>query len=154
MNNVKSYTFVQLFCGCYTINNLMLRNNYKIIYVYNIQYIFPMQILLTIKSIFRLKISYQMNQHFSTATYIFRHTHPYYIYRHRFQIKFFDNFSAMVRWFYPLIKCVGLCIIMSENFPSSEDIANFATILQHLTRFNKIRFVYCIHQDYSPKFEA
>ena len=109
------------------------------------QYIFPVQILSTIKSIIRLKISCQMNWHFSTAFYIFQHTHPYRIIDNIFSKFFSTTFTAT--HFSTSIKCIQYSLLLIENY--SQVI--FYKIRQHSTSFDTISIVYCIHQDYSPQ---
>ena len=125
----------------------MLRNNYNIIYVYNVHFIFPVQILLTNKSIIRHKFTRQINWHFSTATYIFRHTLPYYIYWQTSSAIFTANFLPPGRCFLKTIKCILYILLLIENY--SQMI--ISKICQYSTQLDKIRFVYCIHQDYSPQ---
>ena len=107
-----------------------------------------MQILSTIKSIFRLKITRQMNLHFHTWTYIFRHTHPYYIYRHNFTAIFYSKFfTARHAHFSTLIKCIHYSLLLIENY--SQVI--FYNLRQSSLRFDNIRIVYCIHGYISPQ---
>ena len=105
-----------------------------------------MQILSTIKSIFRPKFTRQINWHFPPATYIFQHTHPHNIYRHRFYAIFFDILPPG-RCFLKTIKCIQYSLLLIENY-SQVIIYN---LLQHLTQFDTISIVYCIHGYISPQ---
>ena len=125
----------------------MLRNNYKIIYVYNIQYIFPVQILFTNKSIIRHKISIQINLHFQTWTYIFRHTHPYSYIDKLLQQFFTAIFSSRHVHFSTSIKCIQYTLLLIENY--SQVI--FYNLRQSSTEAYSIRHAHCIHDCISPK---
>ena len=75
-----------------------------------------MQILSTIKSIFRLKISYQINRHFKTATYIFQQHIPYSYIDNIFMQFFTANFSSRHAHFSTLIKCMHYPLLLIENY--------------------------------------
>ena len=60
---------------------------------------------------------------------------------------FTANFLPPGRCFLKTIKCILYPLLLIENY--SQVI--FYNLRQSSIRFNKIRFVYCIHQDYSPQ---
>ena len=106
-----------------------------------------MQIFLTNNSIIRPKISYQINLHFSSATYIFRHTYPYRIIDNIFMQFFLTIFSSRHTHFSTSIKCIQYSLLLIENY--SQVI--FDNLRQSSLRFDNIRIVYCIHGYISPQ---
>ena len=140
---------VTYFYGCNAINNLIVRNNCNIIISYSTLKvnIFPVQILLTSKSIIRLKISYQINLHFSTLTYIFRHTHPYSYIDKLLQQFFTAIFSSRHVHFSTSIKCIQYPLLLIENY--SQMI--FDNLRHDSTANDIIRHVHCIHGYIYPK---
>ena len=106
-----------------------------------------MQIFLTSNSIIRLKLSYQINQHFSTAFYIFLQHIPYNIYRQHFYAKFFGNFFTAGRCFLKLIKCIQYSLLLIENYSH----VIFYNLHHSSTANDIIRHAHCIHGYISPQ---
>ena len=123
----------------------MLRNNCNIIIQYTIY--------------FPCKFSTQLNLHFPLKydtkwIYIFQQqptfsdTPTRITYIDIILPQFFTAiFSSRHAHFSTLIKCIQYPLLLIENY--SQVI--FYNLRQSSLRFDKIRFVYCIHQDYSPQ---